>query len=121
MGDILDRASIARLKHERIREEETHREWKVFQEELNISINRYKIIIPVNMFFDLLYKINAMIWELESDLRQGKLDGVLSEVGRRAIEIRKLNSLRVSVKNIVNTVVKEGFIDIKSNHLSQNE
>ena len=66
----------------------------------------------------MLYDINAFIWEKESDMRQGKLDGVLHEVGLRAIEIRKLNNIRVGIKNLINKLTNSGFIDIKSDHLS---
>jgi hypothetical protein len=73
----------------------------------------------MDKFFDLLYYINSFLWEKESDMRQGKLDGVLYEVGIRAIEIRKLNNLRVSVKNIINKLTKSGFQDIKKDHISE--
>ncbi len=116
-SDILDRGSIAKLKHELIRDSENHKEWNAFSIEVDKLIKEHSNI-PIVMFFDLLYRINFQIWELESDLRQGKLDGALTEVGRRAIEIRKLNGLRVGVKNIINNLLNEGFLDIKSNHLS---
>ena len=119
-GDILDRGSIAKLKSERIREDICHKEWQAFKEEIDKLIVKYKDI-PISMFFDLLYKINAGIWELEADMRKGKLDGVLYEVGKRAIKIREFNNLRVSVKNIINVLTKTGFIDIKKDHLSENE
>jgi hypothetical protein len=117
-ADILDRASIARLKAENIGNDENHREDSVFTDE----VNKYAMEnpnYPILMFFDLLYKINKLIWKLEFDLRQGKLDGALAEVGRRAIEIREHNNLRVQTKNIVNTLMKEGFIDIKRGHVSE--
>jgi len=119
ISDILDRGSIAQLKHERIGNDENNKEYKAFKQEIDLVISKYSDI-PISKFFDLLVKINAMIWDLESDLRKGKLDGALSEVGRRAIEIREHNNLRVQVKNIVNELTKTGFIDIKSDHLSEN-
>ena len=109
LGDIIDRASIACLKAERIKEQESIREWEYFKR----HVKRHK------MFFDLMKSINAMIWDLEADLRQGKLDGVLSEVGRRAIAIREHNNLRVQLKNIINSIHKDGFLDIKRNHISE--
>jgi len=118
-GDIIDRGAIAQLKHERIGNDENNKEYKAFKQEIDLVISKYPDI-PISKFFNLLIKINAMIWDLESDLRKGKLDGALSEVGRRAIEIRKHNNLRVQVKNIVNELTKTGFIDIKSDHLSEN-
>jgi len=117
-GDILDRASIARLKHERIRDIENDREWEAFKKELEILDKNYPSLY-IMTFFKTLYDINAFIWEKESDMRQGKLDGVLYEVGIRAIEIRKLNNLRVGIKNLVNKLTNSGFQDIKKNHLSE--
>jgi hypothetical protein len=117
-GDILDRGAIAKLKHERIRDPENDREWEAFKIELNILYNKFPQL-EIETFFKLLYDINAFIWEKEADMRQGKLDGVLYEVGIRAIEIRKLNNLRVGVKNLVNKLTNSGFIDIKKNHLSE--
>ena len=117
-GDILDRGAIAKLKNERIGDAENNREWNAFQAELEILDKKYPLIFIMN-FFKLLYDINAFIWEKESDMRQGKLDGVLYEVGIRAIEIRKLNNLRVGVKNLVNKLTNSGFQDIKRSHLSE--
>lgn len=117
-GDILDRGAIAKLKHERIRDPENDKEWKAFQEEIARLETTYPSLL-ISDFFKLLYDINAFIWEKEADMRQGKLDGVLYEVGIRAIEIRKLNNLRVGVKNLVNKLTNSGFIDIKKDHLSE--
>jgi len=114
-GDILDRGSIAKLKSERIQVTE---EWEAFSVEIEILIDNHPDV-PIKNLFDLLYKINAMIWDLESDLRKGKLDGALTEVGLRAISIREHNNLRVQVKNIANFLTKEGFQDIKKDHISE--
>lgn len=118
VADILDRGTIAKLKHERIRDPENDREWNAFNVEVELLKEKYNKLY-IDNFFNLLYDINSFIWEKESDMRQGKLDGILYEVGIRAIEIRKLNNLRVSVKNIVNKLTNSGFIDIKKNHLSE--
>ena len=114
-GDIIDRGSIAKLKSERISVME---EWEAFSVEIEILEENYPEL-PIKNLFDLIYKINAMIWDLEADMRQGKLDGALSEVGRRAIAIREHNNLRVQVKNIINSLTKQGFQDIKKAHISE--
>lgn len=114
----MDRATIAQLKYKRIGNEENIREHKAFNIEVGKLITKY-VNIPITMFFNLLYKVNSMIWDLESDLRQGKLDGALSEVGRRAIKIREHNNLRVQIKNIINKITDSGFQDVKKSHLSE--
>lgn len=65
-----------------------------------------------------LYRINGIIWALESDIRLGKEDKLgLEEVGRRALQIRNLNAERVEAKNKL--AGKRGtFKDIKSDHAS---
>ena len=118
VSDILDRYNIAKLKAERIGTEENKREYNAFGLALQEIVVKHPHV-PLLMFSNLLYKINTMIWDFESDLRQGKLDGALSEVGRRAIEIREHNNLRVQTKNIVNFILQEGFQDIKKNHISE--
>lgn len=118
-GDILDRGSIAKLKFERINDPENIKEWNAFKDEL-LKLNEKYSKLEISMFFDSLYNINSFIWEKESDLRKGKLDGVLYEVGIRAIEIRKLNNIRVGIKNLVNKLTESGYQDIKKQHLSQN-
>ena len=117
VADIIDRFTIAKLKFDKIGLEENKKEYEAFRLALE-KIKTQHPNVPIEMFSKLLFKINAMIWALESDLRKGKLDGALSEVGRRAIEIREHNNLRVQVKNIINFILHEGFQDIKKQHIS---
>lgn len=62
--------------------------------------------------------VNDGIWLLESAVRQGKLDNDSEEVGKRAIEIRNWNKKRIDIKNRINALTGEGFIEGKSDHLS---
>jgi hypothetical protein len=117
-ADILDRGAIAKLKFERITDPENIKEWDAFNSEI-INLEHSFPELTISSFFKLLYDINSFIWEKEADMRQGKLDGVLYEVGIRAIEIRKLNNIRVGVKNLVNTLTKTGWMDIKKDHISE--
>lgn len=118
VGDVIDRWSISKLKAERIGNKENIREYQSFEEGRKYLQKKY-LNMYIDDFFKHIYNINVMIWDLEADLRQGKLDGVLSEVGRRAIEIREHNNLRVQVKNIINKLTHTGFQDIKKNHISE--
>ncbi len=117
-GDILDRFSISFLKMERIAEDTSKQEHNWFTEGLDELIKRCPNY-DWHQFANYLYKINGLIWDLEADMRKGQLDDDLEEVGKRAIEIRKLNSLRVGFKNIVNKLIGEGIQDIKQDHISQ--
>lgn len=117
-GDIIDRYSISFLKMERIDEKTSHNEHDMLQVGLDELSKKYPDY-DWNQFANYIYKINGFIWELEAELRQGKIDNEIEEVGKRAIMIRKINSLRVGFKNIINKLVNEGIQDIKKDHLSQ--
>ncbi len=117
-GDILDRYAISFLKMEKIDEQASKDEHAWLSEGLQELTEKHPDY-DWHQFADYLYKINGFIWELEAELRQGQIDGNLEECGKRAIMIRKFNSLRVGFKNIVNKLVGEGVQDVKQNHVSQ--
>lgn len=117
-GDLIDRYSISFLKMERIAEEASKDEHAWFSEGLEELKSKHSSF-DWHQLADYIYKINSLIWDLEAKLRQGQIDNDLEEIGKRAIEIRKLNSLRVGFKNIVNKLCGEGVQDIKQNHISQ--
>lgn len=117
-GDIIDRWSIAKLKKEKIGEDESIKEYQHFEE----GIDELKKIYS-NINWELaskhIYDINAAIWSLEFDLRKGKLDNNMDRCGDRSILIRGINKLRVGFKNFINDATNSGFIDIKRDHLSE--
>ena len=120
-GDIIDRYSIAILKGERIGSPEAIQEREVFKvgfRELTLRLPK-----PWGCWTHLLgiaIATNACIWDLESDLRREMLDNDLEETGRRAIQIRKINNIRVQLKNYINFTVGEGVQDVKRDHISEN-
>ncbi len=131
IGDILDRWSIARLKSERIGNEENMKEYDAFCEEMKHVHNRYEDY-DWQQISKLMYDINDFIWQLEAGLKSGKeslanphyiLDKsnkeALANIGATTILIRNFNHLRVGFKNIVNRLVGTGFQDIKMDHLSE--
>lgn len=68
-----------------------------------------------------LYLINGQIWDLESAIRQGKEGELgLEEVGRRALQIRDLNGIRIVIKNEVAKRFGE-FGENKYDHASKTE
>ena len=130
-GDIIDRYSIAKLKHERIGTKDNKREHDSFVLEFNELCKTYPTY-DWNQFFHMMLNINDFIWQLESGLKSGKEklknsnylfdeknNDALAKIGTSTILIRNFNSLRVSLKNIINKLVGEGFMDIKKNHLSE--
>lgn len=117
VADILDRFSIIILKKENS-PDVCSLEFNVYQEEIK-RIKELHRNIEIDRLLMFLKNINARIWELESDVRKGSLDNNTDEVGRRAILIRKFNSLRVEFKNIINSLCNSGFEEVKIDHLSQ--
>jgi len=120
-GDIIDRYSIAILKAERIGTDEAKEERQAF----NKGFLDLTLRIPQRHTFwqkllDIAVATNSCIWELESDLRREMLDNDLEETGRRAIMIRRINNIRVQLKNYINFTVGEGVQDVKRDHISEN-
>jgi hypothetical protein len=92
--DLYDRYTIELLKNERAEAtNQTH------IDVLKSEIDKRGLVQP---FIDELKEVNGKIWDLESDIRKGREGELgLEEVGRRAIQIRQLNNLRIIVKNQV--------------------
>jgi hypothetical protein len=114
-GDIIDRWAIAKLKAERIAADESKKEYLWFCEGISELETKYPEF-DWNLYKQEILKIHSKIWELESGIRQGKLDKNLTEVGRRAIKIRDWNRKRVALKIEINLKTGEGFQDIKKDH-----
>jgi len=114
-SEILDRLSILLHKGEKIGDTECYKEFFAYAKEVLLDSEHINFISDLRK----LYKINGEIWNLESDLRKGK-EGkfTLEEVGKRAIEIRNKNNMRVSIKNAIAKRHGE-FFDIKKDHASE--
>lgn len=118
LPEILDRLVIVRLKAERIKDDEKKKELEFYKKELENY--RKKGFLIKDEWLEKLYEVNGKIWDLESDIRKGK-EGLLGleEVGRRAIKIRNLNKIRISIKNEITELTGSGFKDVKVNHASE--
>ena len=115
LPDLLDRISISKLKVERNGEQSCINEYNTLIKEVDsYGFNES------NEYIEKLYEVNKKIWDLESDIRKCKEDELgLEEVPRRAIQIRKINKERISIKNEIANKSKSGFIDVKMNHGSE--
>lgn len=107
-ADIVDRYSILLLKSKH--GIDVNDELDAYEMELNNDFREY---------VSDLEEINGRIWELESDIRNGKEGKLgLEEVGRRALAIRDLNNKRIKIKNNISKKYG-GFEEIKINHASE--
>lgn len=116
-GDICDRFTIALLKWQRIGNPDNLSELLMYADGILELLTRYRSLDWLGTLAA-LYQHNHTIWELESDLRQGKIDNDKEECGVRAIQIRDINAKRVAVKNAINRDTREGAQDVKQDHLS---
>ena len=109
-GDVFDRFSILILKAIHSTEIET------IKDELSELLLEFKVLNlkEAEVFLNLL-NTNNKIWDLESDIRQGKEKKLgLEEVGKRALAIRDLNKQRIALKNSISQ-----YKEIKSDHASE--
>jgi hypothetical protein len=117
ISEIVDRLSIVRLKKERIGGTQFEDEYRILDDELR----RFQDDTGTDLttIFHHLYRTNGQIWDLEADIRRGKEGDIgLEEVGRRALEIRNLNKVRIAYKNEITTETG-GFLEIKGGHASE--
>jgi hypothetical protein len=117
-GDVVDRLSIVKLKMERT-EDKPHQEYEAY----NVAFNEIKIKYPQfnwDLFLDIAYRANGVVWDLESGIRTAQLDNDIVETGKRAIIIRKVNGVRIGVRNLINSITGDGFVEIKhKDHISR--
>lgn len=130
-SELLDRWAIVKLKYMRISPEKFSKEFCALNEE----IEQLKLQFPQfswESWKKYLLNIHQFIWRLEAGtkscketlpkpnyLLDKKNDEVLKKAGIINFLIKDFNNLRVEFKNIVTELCKEGFIDIKKNHLSE--
>ena len=117
--ELCDRLTIAYLKMERLSNHELDkdglaRQIAYYETGIDPSIPRLSCLL------DDLKLINGQIWDAEYDIRKGLDDELgLEEIGRRALKIRNLNRIRVSIKNAITELANQPeFADCKMNHVS---
>ena len=115
-GSILDQQSIAKLKTEH--DLNYNDELKLYNEGV-MELRAIHLKLPWQQLQKLFYDINSLIWEQESLIRKGDLDGDMEAAGKAAIGNRDLNRIRVGLGNLVNTLCNNRFITTKVNHGSE--
>lgn len=111
--ELIDRLAIAEIKWERTNNNLEELTWYTDQ------FPRSELI-KVQTLFDELKSIHNTIWDLEKELKSGKESELeLSEIGRRAIQIRDWNNKRILIKNKIAELLNCGVREIKQDHLSE--
>ena len=122
ISELADRFTILKLKVERLPDNnDIIQLYDVFLAELEASLVKLdkETEEKVRTKIKLLYKYNAITWDLEAEIRNGNIDD-LKEMGRRTILIRENNACRVRIKNNIAVLIGEKHgIDYKVDHLSE--
>ena len=88
--ELVDRYTIARVKYEKTNGANSAELEFYYKQMSHLDMQ----LIQADLF--VLEDIHRRIWALEDDFKKCRLDGVdLAEIGRRALEIRDINNLRV--------------------------
>jgi hypothetical protein len=118
--ELCDRLTIAKLKLQRLPAaelEKTLLQKQIAYYETGIDYTDPQLCKLIEDLLD----INGQMWDAEHDIRKG-LDKMLGmdEIGKRAVKIRNLNRIRVSIKNKITLLAGQPeFSDCKMNHVSQ--
>lgn len=125
LSEIADRWTILCLKVKRLPNDNTLVEvFAIFTAELEQQMRRLSSDKQTKLrnYLGELYTHNESIWNLEYDLRAGKVDEErdLEKIGRRAIAIRDHNKKRLAVKNKIALLVAQKYgLDKKIDHGSE--
>jgi len=112
--ELLDRYAIATVKWRRTNGGN--------QDELAFYHQQIQVLDLQQIHQELssLQKIHDEIWDLENELKSGKEQELpLEEIGRRAIQIRDKNNVRINLKNAMAEKLGCAVREIKQDHLSE--
>ena len=119
LPEVVDRYTICQLKLERL----DHTQIDVDSMKDQLEYYKKGIDFTNTQLLKLskdLYNINGRIWDTEGSIRAG-LDDELGydEIGKRAVQVRDLNRVRMSIKNHITELTGEGFKDCKMNYAGE--
>ena len=115
LGDLVDKLSILTRKIY-FGDEDSISEHRYLEQGLSSYGIEGKLVTNVMR----IMQINAEIWKLEHEIRNGgESKFTTEEIGIRAIKIRDLNRKRIDYKNKLTELHKTGFSEKKVNHRSE--
>jgi len=123
LPEAIDKLTILMLKKERLPDNDQKRSVEREFDYYNAVIEAYKTEDGIDVkqkWIDDLYEANGKCWDLEAAIRQGRdAELGLEEVGRRAIQLRDLNKLRIEAKNRIAEETGMDFFEVKVDHASE--
>ena len=119
LPEVVDRYTIFQLKLERL----DHTQIDIDSMKDQLEYYKKGIDFTNTQLLKLskdLYNVNGRIWDTEGSIRAG-LDDELGydEIGKRAVQVRDLNRVRMSIKNDITELTGEGFKDCKMNYAGE--
>lgn len=115
LGDLIDKLSILTRKIY-FGDEDSISEHRFLEQGLKSYGINGKLVTNVMR----IMQINAEIWNLENEIRNGGESKFSpTEIGMRAIKIRDLNRKRIDYKNKLTDLHRHGYRENKVNHRSE--
>ncbi len=102
-GEVVDKYTIAKLCTERLGKD------REGVDKLAKGVQELRAKYPNTPWDDLIglvYKINGFIWSFEEPIHLGRLDEEPSMAGILSIRVRKLNTVRVGLSKLINTLTE---------------
>jgi len=123
LPEAIDKLSILMLKRERLlnddQKQSVEREYQYYLAVIDAYRKEDGIDVKQE-WIDSLHEANGKCWDLEAAIRQGRdAELGLEEVGRRAIELRDLNKVRIAAKNRIAEECGMDFFEVKADHASE--
>lgn len=117
LHETIDRLTVSMLKTERLREDKNYPSFEkeyAFYKKILDSYRNDGIEIKEEWITG-MKEINGTVWNMESDVRQGREQGSTEEdLGRRVLELRELSKIRVAHKNKIAEAVGLNFYEVKT-------
>ena len=118
LHEALDRLTILMLKRDRLRDEKdrpvVEKEYEFYKRVVGSYQKEDGIEIEEKWLQD-LKEINSKCWDGETAVRLGRTNGLsLEEVGRRMIQLRDFNRVRIELKNKIIEETGLNFDEIKT-------
>lgn len=123
LPEAIDKLTILMLKRERLlddaQKQSVEREYQYYLAVIDAYRNDDGIDVQ-QRWIDDLHEANGKCWDLEAAIRQGRdAELGLEEVGRRAIQLRDLNKIRIAAKNRIAEECGMDFFEVKVDHASE--
>ncbi len=106
-GELIDKYTIAKLCTEKLgKDREGIKQLKKGVKKLRKTYPD----IPWDDLIKLVHSINGFMWDFEEPIHLGRLDEEPIMAGILSIRVRKLNTVRVGLSTLINTLTSGGVV-----------